>query len=435
MNEVQTITDIRTIKNAIKEGIKKVDTTNYQEEKFGNESEYTYEDLLEGINSLLTDIATLIKAPVQFSKLSTYNERIEIVNGLSDIESCIDSPYSLGTLLDQLKQSIRPFHIRHTKERLIEFNDELFELVRKKQEFSETLNNLQQDLELTTKNKVETNKVLTLLQEQNSELESNIESGKDRLDALNEKISNIENDEERISEIKNQYDKQQEQVDNFVKKIIKREQQIEDQTEKTSVFNERLKEFTTQRDELLTTAEVLIKEAKTALGYKKAEGISGAFQAQLEKRPNSYWWLFLAAPFVLISIYMSYGFIELLNNKAIVGKLTFDLFFVLARLSTILMPISVAWFCAGQYTKLRNIAEDYAYKTMLAQSIIGFSEQLKSTDDSDTSYQDYMKKMLNEIHQHPLKNHKRQEKVNPYKKTLDDFKNLLSKNNKNKASE
>jgi hypothetical protein len=32
-----------------------------------------------------------------------------------------------------------------------------------------------------------------------------------------------------------------------------------------------------------------------------------------------------------------------------------------------------------------------------------------------------MKKMLNEIHQHPLKNHKRQEKVNPYKKTLDDL--------------
>jgi hypothetical protein len=44
MNEVQTITDIRTIKNAIKEGIKKVDTTNYQEEKFGKESEYTYKD-------------------------------------------------------------------------------------------------------------------------------------------------------------------------------------------------------------------------------------------------------------------------------------------------------------------------------------------------------------------------------------------------------
>jgi hypothetical protein len=40
-----------------------------------------------------------------------------------------------------------------------------------------------------------------------------------------------------------QYDKQKEQIDNFVKKIIKREQEIENQTEKTDVFNERLKEF------------------------------------------------------------------------------------------------------------------------------------------------------------------------------------------------
>jgi hypothetical protein len=32
------------------------DTTKTQEKKFGNESEYTYEDLLEGINSLLTDL-------------------------------------------------------------------------------------------------------------------------------------------------------------------------------------------------------------------------------------------------------------------------------------------------------------------------------------------------------------------------------------------
>jgi hypothetical protein len=44
MNEAQTITDIRTTKNAIKEGIKKVDTTNYQGNKFGDEDEYTYED-------------------------------------------------------------------------------------------------------------------------------------------------------------------------------------------------------------------------------------------------------------------------------------------------------------------------------------------------------------------------------------------------------
>jgi hypothetical protein len=72
-----------------------VDTTNYQEEKFGKESEYTYKDLLEGINSLLTDIATLIKAPVQFSKLSTYGERKEILDILRKIECRINHPYNL----------------------------------------------------------------------------------------------------------------------------------------------------------------------------------------------------------------------------------------------------------------------------------------------------------------------------------------------------
>ena len=105
-----------------------------------------------------------------------------------------------------MKQLIRPFHIRYTKERLIEFDNELSKLVRTKQEFSKTLNNLQQTLESTTKNKDETNEALTLLQKQNTDLESDINSGKDRLNTLNKNISNIENNAAHISEIKNQSD-------------------------------------------------------------------------------------------------------------------------------------------------------------------------------------------------------------------------------------
>ncbi len=100
----------------------------------------------------------------------------------------------------------------------------------------------------------------------------------------------------------------------------------------------------------------------------------------------------------------------------------------MARISLVLLPLTGAWFCAGQYAKLKNLAEDYAYKTMLVQSIIGFSEQLKNSDDSDTSYQIYIKKMLDEIHQHPLKNHKKQEQITPYKKIAELVKNLASKN-------
>jgi hypothetical protein len=59
--------------------------------------------------------------------------------------------------------------------------------------------------------------------------------------------------------------------------------------------------------------------------------------------------------------------------------------------------------------------------------MIGFSEHLKSDDEQDTSYQDYMKKMLDEIHQHPLKNHKKQSNAGSYIDTLVNIKSSTKK--------
>ncbi|MBA5248751.1 MAG: hypothetical protein FE834_04345 [Gammaproteobacteria bacterium] len=423
MSEVQTITDIRTVKNQIKESIKTVSTSDYAEQKFGNEEEYTYKGLLGGIDSLLTDITSLIKAPIQFLKLSTYQERQNILNALNNIQSqiYITDPNNLWRFLDELKQAIRPFHIRYTKERLIDFDNELSELTRQKQEFSKSLSDLQDDLILMADNKDEADKIVTSLQEKNTELEDNINTGKKRLDVLNENINSIEDNAEHISTIKNQSDNHKELIDSFVKKIVNREQELENQTGSTKTFNEKLEEFTAERKDLLTEATRLIEEAKTALGYKKAENISSAFKTQLEERDDGNKWLIGASIFILIAIILTVMFI-FINQST-------DLNTTLARISIISLPFAGAWFCAGQYTKLKNIAEDYAYKTMLAQSIIGFSEQLKSDDKDDTSYQDYMKKMLDEIHQHPLKNHKKQETINPYKKLLDSVKDLIPKNN------
>jgi hypothetical protein len=106
-------------------------------------------------------------------------------------------------------------------------------------------------------------------------------------------------------------------------------------------------------------------------------------------------WLRFAGAFILIAIALTAWFISINQST--------DLNTTLARISIISLPFAGAWFCAGQYTKLKNIAEDYAYKTMLAQSIIGFSEQLKDKDDNNEAYKTYMKKMLDEIHQHPVK--------------------------------
>ncbi len=421
MSEIQTITNIRDVKNKIKESIKTVDVSNYTEQKFGNEEEYTFKGLLGGVDNLLIDITTLIKVPTQFLKLSTYQERQNILSALNNIQNSIADPGNLCVYLDELKQAIRPFHIRYTKERLIDFDSELSELTKQKQEFLQSLNDLKDGLNLTVENKDKTDEIVTLLQEKNTELESDINAGKERLGVLNENINSIENNAEHILDIKNQSDNYKELIDNFVKKIVDRELELENQTGNTKSFNEKLNEFTDERDKLLKTAKELIEEAKTALGYKKAEGISSAFKTQLDERNDGNNWLKGAGSFIAIAIVLTVVFI--FKNQST------DLNTTLARISIISLPFAGAWFCAGQYTKLKNIAEDYAYKTMLAQSIIGFSEQLKDKDDKDETYKTYMKKMLNEIHQHPLKNHKKQETISPYKKILGDIKDLISKNN------
>lgn len=434
MSEIQTITNISDIKNQIKESIKTVDTSDYTEKKFGEEEEYTYKGLLGGVDSLLTDITSLIKAPKQFVKLSIYQERQNIVKALTNVQKHIADPHNLWSSLDELKQAIRPFHIRYTKERLIDFDNELSELTKQKQKFSKSLNDLQNDLDLTIENKDKANKIVTLLQE-------NINSGEEKLNILNENINSIENNAKHISNIKNQSDGHKELIDNFVEKIVNRGMELEKQTKKTNNFNAKLAEFIEEREDLLQTAKILIQKAKTALGYKKAEGIAAAFRARLHKLEStekedkwyknlwigiknpSLWWIIGSVIFSGITIFLSYEFIQSIESN----DLNFNVIF--ARLSTLALPIAGTWFCAEQYIKIKNIAEDYAYKTVLVESMIGFSEQLKDKNDNDETYKTYMEKMLNEIHQHPLKNHKKQEIANPYKKILDDVENLISKNN------
>lgn len=74
---------------------------------------------------------------------------------------------------------------------------------------------------------------------------------------------------------------------------------------------------------------------------------------------------------------------------------------LIGRLSMIPFTIAGAIFCANQYTKQKNIIEDYAYKTVLAKSIIAFSEELR--EKSPERYAEYLSTILKEIHQDPLR--------------------------------
>jgi hypothetical protein len=94
------------------------------------------------------------------------------------------------------------------------------------------------------------------------------------------------------------------------------------------------------------------------------------------------------------------------------------------------LTIAAAWFCSSQFVKQKNIAEDYAYKTVLAKSIVGFSEQLSKKSNQGDEYKKYIEKMLDEIHRDPIRRNERRnvkgaeldeliKKVNEIKPTLD----------------
>ena len=65
------------------------------------------------------------------------------------------------------------------------------------------------------------------------------------------------------------------------------------------------------------------------------------------------------------------------------------------------LTLAGAMFCARQYVKQKNLIEDYAYKTVLAKSIVAFSEELRQGESNN--YSEYISVMLKEIHQDPLR--------------------------------
>lgn len=168
--EISSIPEIRELKNSLKVQISAIDKSAFKDSLFGSESEYTYKGLLGGLDCLLTDITTITKAPNQFLKLSTYQERQAISNGLRDIKTYLNSPTQLWQYLDNLKKAVRPFHIRYTQERLLDFDNEISEMVRKKQVFEEET------------------KQFVLLKKENEELAQSLKHKNDEMSILLEKL-------------------------------------------------------------------------------------------------------------------------------------------------------------------------------------------------------------------------------------------------------
>lgn len=403
--DITTIVQLRGFRDSIRESLKQIKAADYPDKKYGQEHEYNAKGLIGGVNALVTDLAALLKNPARFVQFTNYTERQNLVNQFSNLNSYVSSKdlTSIAATVDQIKSMMRGFGIRNSTERKEEFLNHVDDMQRKCIELTSYLDELKAIKEKSESVSSEIDKQYEEISTAQTNLAAKTEEIDSLLDQVDETRKSSKNllsvdkeNSDEIQELLSESKSHKELIDSFAKRIEAREAQLDNQEEKTKKYLATLDGFTQQHGAHLKKANDLIESAKLALEYKTAEGLSAAFATkydELKKDKSSIGWIVGAGVFIALAISVGVW---------IVWEKNLSLETIIGRLSLLPILLGATWFCAGQYIKLRNLAEDYAYKSVLAKSMVGFSEQLSNTSTKNEEYSHYIKSVLYEMHNDPL---------------------------------
>lgn len=342
----------------------------------------SYQQYLESIDILRVNIENGFFEKISFSKrnqilsyLQSIESQISNVNQtINNVDGLFDYIISLGLQLNLIGK--RDF----TKEykNLTELQDELNNIILELQGRKSTIEEFDNNVEKVSNDTSEINKLLETAK-------SNLLDIEDLKIKSNDGLNIVDSTKLSISEIEKEVETKKLSITTFSENVDDYKKRIED-LEKTA------KEIIAKE----TTINNLISQAEKALNLKSAEGISAAFSTQYSKERNLHWWIVGSVCFIILAMCLTVWIIggwhikEPNSISSIVG-----------RIVAVGISITGATFCAKQYTKQSNIAEDYAYKAVLSKSIIAFTEEIKKRDDSKVA--SYLEKVLSEIHQDPLR--------------------------------
>lgn len=339
---------------------------------------------------LIKDILDTSIKSSQFDTLPV-SRRNSILSAVNSVRTYITNPSQTIIQIDILYESI--------------LGNELLIQQINKRDYVKELKNIS-DL----KNKLE-NLLLEINDKQNvlkyvDEASMSIKKVKEDIDNYNldivSTVSDIQKHEKVITEI-------QSAVTNTQTLVQQSEKEVETKKLSINTFAENIEEYKSSISALENQSKLivakegkineLIGQAETALNLKSAEGISAAFSSQYTSA-NQKWglrtWTIGAVVFILIAITLTIWIVS--------GKWIHDpnsISSIIGRIVAVGIAITGATFCAQQYTKQKNIAEDYAYKAVLSKSIIAFTEEIRKRDDNKVAV--YLEKVLSEIHQDPLR--------------------------------
>ena len=399
---------------AFRQYIKDNYATSLKTGQWGSEKEYTPNGLVGGIQNIITDLTCLVENPEYFIRLSTYDDRSSIHSYLSQLSSYVSnpSPSNIVSPLDYLKKLLRPYNLRTDRKRMIVFQQKIDELTRKAEQLTRVLKEIQNKESNINQIASDVSDQANIISEKKELIETLLkqsEETKEQLDNLKEELEevaeNTRSSQSASSEAKTKTIAYRDEVQEFVEEINEHQKQIEKQNAQFEVFKETLDKNTTEQRQYLEDALKLIEQSKLALSYTTSVGLSSSFDTQcqeLKGKCGYKLWIWMVAAIITIIGVILIGVWLINGNHQVSNENISPMWMqIVGKISMIPLLVTATVFCAKQYTKQRNLLEDYAYKRTLAQSMVAFSEELREKDSE--RYREYLSMVLSEIHQDPLR--------------------------------
>ena len=280
----------------------------------------------------------------------------------------------------------------------------------------------------------EINKIHKNIQDKYDSIEVLNSEGESYIQIIQDNKSNSETELRSINSIKDQIKAMEEEIESKKLGINTFDNNIAEYKSNIETLIDKAKEVIEKEN----TINGLITSAENALNLKSTEGISAAFNTKETESSEWYktvWWIVGAALFLLSALGIVIFMIQ--NTEAKDIPISEIIRQTITRIVALSILITGATFCAKQYIKQKNIAEDYAYKAVLSKSIVAFTSEIKNKDANKVA--EYLTKVLNEIHKDPLRerNNKNDDvnfglTLNDISKKLDIFiDKMQSRNNRN----
>lgn len=241
--------------------------------QWGNEREYSPNGVIMGIQNLVIDLTYLVEYPDYFIRLSTYDERQEIHQYLSQIADYIraKNPSYIISPLDDLKRHLRPYNLRTDKKRMIVFQQKIDELSRSLEQISRLLEEAKKDRERIIEisdNATEKANTIVTKEKEISELLTQSETTKTEIESVRDELkrvaSAIQEYYTESSKAKSQTITHREEVQEFVEEIQGHQDAIEKQAEQFKRFEEVLEQNKIEQKQYLDDALKLINESKAS---------------------------------------------------------------------------------------------------------------------------------------------------------------------------